>query len=282
MDECPFGGAEEAMAEREAMERRLKRIRHKLVVLSGKGGVGKTTVAVNISTALAKGNSQVGLMDIDLHGPNVPKMLGIDGKRVGGDEKSIYPYAYSDNLRVISISFFLKESRDAVIWRGPLKMGAIKQFIKDVNWGRLDWLVIDAPPGTGDEPLTVIQLIDGLDGAIIVTTPQEVSLLDVRKCVTFCRKLEVRILGIVENMTSLICPHCSKEIHLFGRTGRIKRFAEEETIPYLGGVPFDPSVVEASDRGAPVAVEESETTAVKSFLEITERIKRAVEEGRNE
>ena len=279
MEERPMSGdTRHIEQEREAIRKRLGRIKHKLVVLSGKGGVGKTTVAVNLSVALAKNDTYVGLMDIDLHGPNVPKMLGVEGKRVGGDEESIHPYTYSDNLRVLSISFFLKERGDAVIWRGPLKMIAIKQFIKDVNWGDLDWLVIDAPPGTGDEPLSILQLVEELDGVIIVTTPQEVSLLDVMKCVTFCEKLGVRILGVVENMASLVCPHCGGEILLFGKRGRVKEFAKDADIPFLGEVPFEPSVVEASDTGVPTTLKSPETAAAEAFFSIAEKIKRMVEE----
>jgi len=280
MEERPMSSdmAHHIEQEREAIRKRLGRVKHKIVVLSGKGGVGKTTVAVNLSVALAKNDTQVGLMDIDLHGPNVPKMLGVEGKRVGGGEEFIYPYAYSDNLRVLSISFFLKEQKDAVIWRGPLKMAAIKQFIKDVDWGDLDWLVIDAPPGTGDEPLSILQLIEELDGVIIVTTPQEVSLLDVKKCVTFCEKLGVRILGIVENMTVLICPHCGGEVLLFGKRGGVEEFAKDADIPYLGEVPFEPSVVEASDKGVPITLKAPETAAAEAFSYIAEKIKRMVEE----
>jgi len=255
---------------------RLRNIRHKVVVLSGKGGVGKSTVAVNLAVALAR-EHRVGLMDVDIHGPNVPKMLGIEGQTLGVEKESIIPFQWRDNLKVMSIAFLLQGRDSAVIWRGPLKMIAIRQFITDVEWGKLDWLVIDAPPGTGDEPLSVLQLIEDLDGCIIVTTPQEVSLLDVAKCVTFCEKVGRRILGLVENMTHLVCPHCGKKVDLYP-SGGVGRFAEQRGLEVLGSVPFEPQIARLSDEGKPVVVAAPESDTAKAFLALADKVCALLEE----
>jgi Mrp family chromosome partitioning ATPase len=278
-EKCPLSGFqdEERQREKQEISESLSRIKHKLLVLSGKGGVGKTTVSVNLAAALSEQRLSVGLLDVDLHGPNVPKMLGIDGKRLDSDGEKIFPYKYNERLEVVSIAFFLPDKSDAVIWRGPLKMAAIKQFIKDVRWGELDYLVVDSPPGTGDEPLTIMQIIEGLDGVVLVTTPQEVALIDVEKAVTFCRKMSARILGIVENMSILICPHCHNEVSLFGKTDSVKKFADAQKLPYLGAVPFEPSVVGASDEGVPIVLKNPDSAAAKSFAQITQKILEAVE-----
>jgi Mrp family chromosome partitioning ATPase len=239
--------------------------------MSGKGGVGKSTIAVNLAAALAQSGRQVGLMDVDLHGPDTPTMLGIEDRRVTGEGGSIRPVAYSPNLKVMSIGFLLPASTDAVIWRGPLKIGLITQFIRDVEWGDLDFLVIDAPPGTGDEPLTVAQLIPDADGAIIVTTPQEVALADVRKSITFCRKLKMRVLGLVENMSGFICPHCGKETHLFKRGGG-EKVAAEMGVDFLGRIPIEGAVVEAGDRGDPIVVSHPEGAVAAAFKSIIAKL----------
>jgi len=260
--------------QQEEMRRRIMErlcdIRHKVVVLSGKGGVGKSTVAVNLAVALAR-QHRVGLMDVDIHGPNVPKMLGIEGQTLGVEKESIIPFQWGDNLKVMSIAFLLQGRDSAVIWRGPLKMIAIRQFITDVEWGKLDWLVIDAPPGTGDEPLSVLQLIEDLDGCIIVTTPQEVALLDVAKCVTFCEKVGRRILGLVENMTHLVCPHCGKKVELYP-SGDVERFAGQRGLKVLGSVPFEPRIARLSDEGKPVVVAAPETDTAKAFLALADKV----------
>ncbi len=243
------GESEAEFNERRQLEARLCRIRHRIVVLSGKGGVGKSTVAVNLAVGLLQEGYTVGLLDVDLHGPSIPTMLGLERQRVGGDEREIHP-ADVGGLKVISIGFFLSSPDDAVIWRGPLKMGAIKQFLKDVAWGDLDFLIIDSPPGTGDEPLSVCQLIGRLDGAVIVTTPQRVAAVDVRKSITFCRHLHVPVLGVVENMSGFVCPKCGEVTHVF-RTGGGRKIAEDMGVAFLGSIPLDPALAESGDGGEP-------------------------------
>jgi ATP-binding protein involved in chromosome partitioning len=234
-------------ADRQKLESRLCRIRHKIVVLSGKGGVGKSTVAVNLAVALMMAGRRVGLLDVDIHGPSIPTMLGLEHYTIGGSDGEIAP-ADVDGLKVISIGLFLTSPDDAVIWRGPLKMGAIKQFLKDVAWGDLDFLVIDSPPGTGDEPLSVCQLIGRLDGAVVVTTPQRVAAVDVRKSITFCRQLHLPVLGVVENMSGFACPKCGEVTHIF-RSGGGQHIASDMGVPFLGSIPVDPHIAEACDSG---------------------------------
>jgi Mrp family chromosome partitioning ATPase len=217
------------------------------VVLSGKGGVGKSTVAVNLAVALMASGKRVGLLDVDIHGPSIPTMLGLEHHVLGGSDGEIEP-ADVEGLKVISIGLFLPSPDEAIIWRGPLKMGAIKQFLKDVAWGDLDFLVIDSPPGTGDEPLSVCQLIGRLDGAVIVTTPQKVAAVDVRKSISFCRQLHVPVLGVVENMNGFACPKCGEITSVF-RSGGGKHIANDMGVPFLGSIPLDPQIGEACDSG---------------------------------
>ncbi|GAG33262.1 unnamed protein product, partial [marine sediment metagenome] len=198
-------------AEQEQINQRLKHIKHQILVLSGKGGVGKSTVAVNLAVSLALSGKSVGLLDIDIHGPSIPKILNLEGKTLQATGTTILPIEMTENLKVMSIGFLLRNSDDAVIWRGPMKYQMIKQFLKDVQWGRLDFLIIDSPPGTGDEPLSVVQLLGNPDGAIIVTTPQEIALSDVRKAISFCRNLNLPVLGVLENMSGFICPKCGEK-----------------------------------------------------------------------
>jgi ATP-binding protein involved in chromosome partitioning len=233
--------------DRQRLESRLCRIRHKIVVLSGKGGVGKSTVAVNLAVALMMAGRRVGLLDVDIHGPSIPTMLGLERYTLGGSGGEIAP-ADADGLKAISIGLFLPSPDDAVIWRGPLKMGAIKQLLKDVAWGDLDVLVIDSPPGTGDEPLSVCQLIGRLDGAVIVTTPQKVAAVDVRKSISFCRQLHVPVLGVVENMSGFACPKCGEVTPIF-RSGGGRQIARDMRVPFLGSIPVDPQIAEACDSG---------------------------------
>jgi Mrp family chromosome partitioning ATPase len=262
----------ETMAEQEQrIYERMKKIKNKLLVLSGKGGVGKTTVAVNLAWALSQRNMKVGVLDVDIHGPNVPKMLGLEETHLVSSKGFIDPASLGRNLKVISMAFLLDSPDVPVIWRGPLKMTAIRQFLSDVNWGKLDYLVVDAPPGTGDEPLSVCQLIKDISGAIIVTTPQEVSLIDVKKSISFIKKLNVPITGVVENMSGFVCPHCGKTTDIF-KTGGGKRIAEELNIPFLGSIPLEPKIVETSDRGKPFMDLKSEGESKQKFEEIVERI----------
>jgi len=255
--------------EQKALADRMGRIKHKIMVLSGKGGVGKSTVAANIAVALAIDGNKVGLLDTDFHGPSIPTLLNLEGKRPGSDGTSILPVEFSDGLKVMSIGFLLQNQDDAVIWRGPMKMGVIKQLLTEVNWGDLDYLVIDFPPGTGDEPLSVAQLIPGADGAVIVTTPQNLSLNDVRKCINFCRQVSVPVLGVVENMSGLVCPHCHKLINVF-KTGGGKKMAGEMGVPFLGSIPIEPQIVEASDSGTPFVYHYGKSEAAKAFKKVIE------------
>jgi len=240
--------SEKEFAERQKLQSRLCRIRHKVIVLSGKGGVGKSTVAVNLATALMLSGKRVGLLDVDIHGPSIPTMLGIEWEKLQGNEDGLLPVDVG-SLKVMSLGFLLQNQDEAVIWRGPMKAGVIKQFLTDVVWGELDYLIIDSPPGTGDEPLSICQLIgSSLDGAVIVTTPQRVAAVDVRKSITFCRQLEVPVLGVVENMSGFACPKCG-EITPILRTGGGKRIADDMGVPFLGSIPIDPQIAEACDSG---------------------------------
>jgi len=234
--------------EREALSAKMGHIGRKILVLSGKGGVGKSTVAANLAIALAGANKRVGLLDVDIHGPSIPRLLGLEGQMAGSTGEGIEPIEYDTRLKVMSIGFVLQNRDDALIWRGPLKMNVIKQFLKDVEWGDLDFLVVDCPPGTGDEPLSVAQLIGSPDGAVIVTTPQELAISDVRKCVTFCRQLNLPVLGVVENMSGFVCPHCGKTSDIF-KSGGGEAMAADMGVPFLGRVPIDPEMVLAGDRG---------------------------------
>ncbi|MBN2551347.1 MAG: Mrp/NBP35 family ATP-binding protein [Spirochaetales bacterium] len=227
----------------------LSRIKQTFLVMSGKGGVGKSTVAVNLAAAMADRGYSVGLMDVDLHGPSTVKMLGLEGEPVKMSGQRLLPIPYGERMKVVSMAALLEDRDTAVIWRGPLKIGAIKQFISDVLWGELDYLFIDSPPGTGDEPLTVAQVVKGARG-IIVTTPQEISLLDIRKSITFCRQLDMPVFGVLENMSGLICPHCGQRIDLFS-TGGGERTAREMGVPFLGRIPIRPEIVVSTDGGQP-------------------------------
>ncbi len=228
----------------------LGRIGHKLLVMSGKGGVGKSSVAAYLALSLAKLGNRVGLLDVDLHGPSIPRMLGLEGVFGFTPEKRMLPHAYSDRLHVISIECLLEDRDTAVIWRGPVKHGVIQQFISDVEWGDLDFLVIDSPPGTGDEPLSIVQTVPDAK-AVIVTTPQEIALADVRKSINFCKQVRMEVLGLVENMSGFICPHCNTETPLLGKGGGA-RTANQMGIHFLGSLPFDPRMVLAGDAGKPL------------------------------
>ncbi len=261
--------------QKEALSRRLGQIKHKILVLSGKGGVGKSTVAANLAISLANTGKQVGLLDIDIHGPSIPKILGLEGRIVQGTGNTLIPVDYAENLKVISIGFLLPERDDAVIWRGPLKHHVIRQFLADVDWGRLDYLIIDSPPGTGDEPLSIAQLLnqqaqgfvapqDSQTGAIIVTTPQEVALSDVRRCINFCRQVKMPVLGVVENMSGFVCPKCGARIDIF-KTGGGEKMAGEMNVPFLGSIPIDPAIVDACDAGKPYIYQYAQSQTAKAF-----------------
>ncbi len=248
----------------------LAKIKNRLLVFSGKGGVGKSTVAANLALAAALKKLKVGLMDVDIHGPDLAKILGVEDKKLDISPQGIKAVEVNENLKLISMSFLLQDPNLPVIWRGPMKMKAIQQFLSDVDWGELDWLIIDSPPGTGDEPLSVAQLIPAT-GAVVVTTPQEVSLLDSRKAVAFAQRLNLKILGIIENMSGMICPHCGKRIDIF-KEGGGKRAALELGIPFLGKIPFDPQIVSSGDEGKPFIADNPDSEASRAFMDIVEKI----------
>jgi len=247
-----------------AMAARLAKIAHTVFVLSGKGGVGKSTVAANLAVSLARRGLRTGLMDIDLHGPSIPRMLALQGHALESDGHALQPAAFGENLKVVSVGFLVQDPDEALIWRGPVKMGVIRQFLTDVAWGELDWLVVDSPPGTGDEPLSLCQLIPNADGAVVVTTPQDVAVADVRKCITFCGKLDLPVLGVVENMSGFACPHCQGRIDLFP-TGGGQRMAQEMNVPFLGAIPLDPDVVASGDNGTPFAATQPNSPTPLAF-----------------
>ena len=264
-------GQEEKSAERlkqftesKELASRMGQIKHKIMVLSGKGGVGKSTVAANIAVSLAMEGKKVGILDTDFHGPSIPTLLNLEKARPSSDGTSILPVDFTQGIKVMSIGFLLPNQDDAVIWRGPMKMNVIKQLLTEVKWGELDYLIIDFPPGTGDEPLSVAQLIPGADGAIVVTTPQDLSLNDVRKCINFCRQVNVPVLGVLENMSGLVCPNCKTVINIF-KTGGGEKMAGEMGVPFLGKIPIEPQIVEASDSGKPFVYHYSKTEAAKAF-----------------
>lgn len=256
------GEGDQDFEDRKMLQSRLCRIRRKIVVLSGKGGVGKSTVAVNLAVTLRLAGRAVGLLDVDIHGPSIPTMLGLENATIQGENGEMIPMDV-DGLKVMSLGFFLRDPDEAVIWRGPLKMSAIKQFLKDVAWGDLDFLIIDSPPGTGDEPLSVCQLLGNVDGAVIVTTPQKVAAVDVRKSISFCRELKVPVLGVIENMSGFACPQCGAVTSIL-RTGGGRRISMDMHVPFLGSIPIDPLIAECCDEGRAFvqAVAASPTAAV--------------------
>lgn len=253
-----------------AISATLGKIRHKLFVMSGKGGVGKSTVAVNLATALAQKGKKVGLLDVDIHGPNVPRLLGLKGGLEASGERILHPKPCFDNLSVVSMDSLLRDTDQAILWRGPMKTNAIRQFISDVQWGELDFLVIDSPPGTGDEPMTVLQTVPDCQ-SIVVTTPREVSLADVRKALNFLQHAEAKILGIVESMNGLVCPHCNEIIFPFGKTSG-EDFAKKYDLPLLASIPLDPEAAEAGDKGTPVVLQETDSPSKKALRELAENI----------
>ena len=251
-------------------------VKHVILVLSGKGGVGKSTVSTNLASALAAHGRQVGLLDLDIHGPNIPKMLGIEDQRPTVLENHMEPVHVTGNLSVMSMAFLLPDTSSPVIWRGPMKMAVIQQFLSEVNWGALDYLIVDLPPGTGDEALSIVQLAPNVQGAVIVTTPQDVVVLDAVKAIKFIEKLELPVIGIIENMSGMICPHCGETIDLFGRGGGEKA-ARKLGIPYLGAIPLDPAMVKAGDEGRPYVLRHTDTPTGKAVDAVMENLVKRVE-----
>ncbi|MHC3129925.1 MAG: Mrp/NBP35 family ATP-binding protein [Candidatus Bathyarchaeota archaeon] len=268
---------EKRIAEFTEKEQKLKRnmshIKHKIAVISGKGGVGKSTVAANLAMAFSLHGykDRVGILDIDIHGPCIPKLLGVKGKKCQVSPLGALPVIGPMGIKVVSMDFLIKSQETPVIWRGPLKMQVIKQFLSDFMWSELDFLFIDAPPGTGDEPLSVMQLIPEMDGTIIVTIPSEVSGDVVKKAVSFSRKMGIPVIGIIENMSGFTCPNCGVKIDIFG-VGGGKRLAEDLNVPFLGQIPIDPKICEEADKGIPFVTGHVDSPAEKAFKEIVKKV----------
>jgi ATP-binding protein involved in chromosome partitioning len=272
---------EKRAQEERRLTQRLSQIRRKIMVMSGKGGVGKSTVAVNLAAVFAKEGHNVGMLDADIHGPNVPKMWGVDWRPLRGGDNGIQPIEVGPNVKLISMAFMLPNPDAPVVWRGPIKHTAIKQFLGEVEWGTLDFLIVDLPPGTGDEPLSVAHLIHEVDGSIIVTTPQDVALLDSRKAVNFSRMLKVPVIGIVENMSGLSCPKCGHLIPLF-KIGGGEKASNDMHVPFLGRIPIEPEVVQQSDSGTPYVIAYPDSEVTKAFEDIAKKCKIFVESKREE
>jgi ATP-binding protein involved in chromosome partitioning len=259
------------------IQNKMNKIKHKIAIISGKGGVGKSLVTVNLATMLKIGTDRkVGIFDADLTGPCVPKILGIKGNRLKAAPLGINPVVGPLGIEVVSMDFLLPDDESPVIWRGPIKMGAIRQFLGEVFWGKLDYLLVDLPPGTGDESLSILQLLPEMDGVIIVTIPSEVSQSVVKKAVTFARKLNVPILGIVENMSSMVCPHCGETIEVFSKDGG-SRISNEMNVDFLGSIPMDPRISSDSDSGIPFVINHPDSPAAKIFSKIVLQIEKKVE-----
>ncbi len=253
------------------LQGRMQEIDIKLLVLSGKGGVGKSMVAANLARSLAGAGKKVGLLDVDIHGPSIPKLFGLEDAKIRVNNNQMEPVRVSENLSVMSIGFLLPARGDAVVWRGPMKYSFIRQALKDVAWGKLDCLVIDSPPGTGDEPLSVAQLAGSPSAAVIVTTPQELAIEDVRRCVAFCNLMSLPVVGMVENMSGFLCPTCGSRIDLF-KTGGGENLAKEMNVRFLGKVPFDPVVMELSDAGKSFVETNHQFPAKAAMKNIVEKV----------
>ena len=265
--------------EETSLQLNLSKIKNKIAIISGKGGVGKSTVTANLAMTFAvqQPDVKIGVLDADIHGPCIPKMLGLKGRKLNtGPNGAIFPVTGSLGIKAVSMDFVLPNDEAPVVWRGPLKMRAIQQFLSDITWGELDYLFIDLPPGTGDEPLSVMQLIPDMAGVIIVTMPSEVSQAVVKKAVTFARQIGVPIIGIIENMSGFICPDCGKEINIF-KFGGGKKIADEMAVPYLGSIPLDPAICSNSDEGRSFVAENSSSPATKAFVEIVKKVEQFLE-----
>jgi ATP-binding protein involved in chromosome partitioning len=268
---------EQREREQELIKLRMGKIKHKIAIISGKGGVGKSLVTVNLAALLAKDGREgkVAIFDADLTGPCVPKMMGLKDEKLMAGPPGIFPAVGAEGVKVISMALFLPSEDSPVIWRGPLKMGAIRQFLGEVAWGPLDYLLVDLPPGTGDESLSVLQLLPEMDGVVIVTIPSEVSQSVVKKAITFARKMGVPIFGVIENMSGMICPHCGETIEVFSKGGG-ERVAKEMDVEFLGSIPLDPKISADSDEGTPFILRHPDSPASKEFMRIVEKIEEKV------
>jgi ATP-binding protein involved in chromosome partitioning len=262
------------------MKERRTGIKHRVAVFSGKGGVGKSTFTANLALAFSVKGYRVGVLDADLHGPSIPKLLGMRGRRMEGGEGRGSPVEGPAGIRVVSLDFLLPDDRTPLIWRGPIKAVAIRQLLEEIEWGELDLLLIDLPPGTGDEPLSVMQELPEMDGVLLLTSPSELSALVVGRAVGFAQKMGVRILGIVENMSGFTCPRCGEKVRIFGEGGG-RRVAEEFGVPFLGEVPLDPHLSGDSDRGEPFVLRRPDSPAARAFLELAGRLEGELGLGKN-
>jgi len=271
---CEFNNDTDCKADKNEHNRwlvnkRMNDIKFKLIVGSNKGGVGKSTVTTNLAVALAEKGFKVGLADADLHGPNVPKLMGAENVRLRATDEGIDPYETRNGLKVASLGFLIEDPNMHIAWRDAVKYDFIIELLGNIHWGELDYLLIDLPPGTGNEQITIIDFIGDVDGAVIVTTPQELALLDARKMISFARDSNVPIVGVIENMSTMACPHCQKEIDVFKKGGGA-RLAEELVLPYLGSIPLDGDIVSQSDKGDPVVMSKPDSVAAKAFLELAD------------
>lgn len=266
---------EESIQEETKLQDTLSQIKHIIIVMSGKGGVGKSTVSSNLAAMLSMQGYQTGIMDVDITGPNIPKMFGVEDEKLHVLDEKLIPVTVPPSMKLMSMAFLLPDKDSPVMWRGPVKMGAIKQFIEDVNWGYLDYLVVDMPPGTGDEALSIVQLMPKADGMIIVTTPQDVALLDSRKSLRFGAETRIPIIGIVENMSGFVCPHCGEITNIF-KSGGGEAAAKELNVQFLGKVPIEPGVVDAGDSGMPVVLKYPESASAKAFESIVDKVVKTV------
>ena len=266
---------EESIQEETKIQDTLSQIKHIIIVMSGKGGVGKSTVSSNLAATLSMQGYQTGIMDVDITGPNIPKMFGVEDEKLHVIEEKLIPVTVPPSMKLMSMAFLLPDKDSPVMWRGPVKMGAIKQFIEDVNWGYLDYLVVDMPPGTGDEALSIVQLMPKADGMIIVTTPQDVALLDSRKSLRFGAETRIPIIGIIENMSGFVCPHCGEVTNIF-KSGGGEAAAKELNVQFLGKVPIEPGVVDAGDSGMPVVLKYPESASAKAFGAIVDKVVKTV------
>ncbi|MBR2254808.1 MAG: Mrp/NBP35 family ATP-binding protein [Candidatus Methanomethylophilaceae archaeon] len=268
---------EDSIEEETRLRDTLNAIKHVIVVMSGKGGVGKSTVSTNLAASLSMKGYQTGIMDLDITGPNIPKMFGVEDEPLTAENDHLIPVTVPPSLKLMSMAFLLPDKDSPVMWRGPVKMGAVRQFIEDVAWGDLDYLIIDMPPGTGDEALSIAQLIPKADGMVIVTTPQDVALLDSRKSIVFSVQAGIPVIGLIENMSGFVCPHCGETINIF-KTGGGEKACKEMNVQFLGRIPLEPSVVESGDSGMPMVLDHPDSASAKAFAGIVDKIIKTVEQ----
>ena len=271
---CEFNNESDCSADktehnRWLVNKRMNEIKHKLIIGSNKGGVGKSTVTTNLAIALQESGYSVGLADADLHGPNIPKLLQAENVRLKSTDVGIDPYETSNGLKVASLGFLIEDPNMHIAWRDAVKYDFIIELLGNINWGPLDYLLFDLPPGTGNEQITIIDFIGEVDGAVVVTTPQDLAILDARKMISFSRDSNVPIVGVIENMSTMICPHCEKDIDVFKKGGG-QKLAEELVLPYLGSIPLDGDIVANSDSGQPVVLSRPDSVASKAFMKLAE------------